>query len=108
MSARAVLLSIGGVILLAGLVLGFVPQSARGHDCGSVLKGRSAFALIFESTDAQSLCDDRRATYRPIVWTLIATGGLLSVIGLGVGATPTATEKQARLDTTKGPAQPEG
>lgn len=94
MSARAVLLSIGGVILLAGVVLGFVPMTAHGVSCGSALKGNSAARVSdlvdsFSSVDggAEAACDDKRSTYRPIVWTLIVAGGALVFIG-AVAGTP--------------------
>jgi hypothetical protein len=37
------------------------------------LSGESAY---------ENACGDRRSTYRPIVWTLTATGGVLPVVGL--------------------------
>lgn len=78
---RRGLIVAGLLLLAAGLVLGFVPQSARGTGCGSVFHasdeatvGDLVSSFDGESGSAQASCDDRRALYKPVVWVLVILG----------------------------------
>lgn len=80
---------IGTLLLVAGIVLGFIPQSAQGVGCGSVFRA-SDEADVQDFTDAivadsqgttldgvgthAAACDDRRSVYRPIVWLMLVAG----------------------------------
>jgi hypothetical protein len=91
MSGKGVLMLLGGVLLLAGIVLGFVLVRADGVSCGSALRGSDA-AYVSDLVDSFSNnvgsatddCDAKRSTYRPIVWSLFAAGGVLFLVGLCV------------------------
>jgi hypothetical protein len=89
MSARRVVMLLGGVMLLAGLVLGLVPLSAGGVSCGSAFEasddaevadlGGSYPDVLEGRSPHEDACDDRRSIFQPIALTLLIVGGVALV-----------------------------
>ena len=107
MKITAALLALVGVCLLAGgLVFGFGGISRGGSDCGSVFTANTnpdtspttRDLLATETgggpTDTQALCDAARSDRSPIVYALLAAGGvfLVTSAGLATVASARATE----------------
>lgn len=88
MKAKHVLSLIGGLLLLAGIVIGLVPVSSNGSSCGSVFSGANPYLV-------PASCGDMRSMLNIPVWLLALTGGALLVVAFFVhimGTTPTQSE----------------
>jgi hypothetical protein len=100
----------GLVVLLAGLGLGFVPQSANGINCGSTFVASddarvADLARTLGGAPADGLegprpyenaCIDRRGGYWPIAWVLLLVGGALFVPTVVTAASPDSTNRPSR------------
>lgn len=89
MNGKVVLVIVGAGVLLVGLVIGLVPLSAEGANCGSALRASDdAFVsdLVgtmsggFGTEGAAAACDSLRSIVRIPVIALMLIGG-----GLGIG-----------------------
>lgn len=99
MSTRGVLALVGGLVLVAGLILGFVPVSAYGVSCGSAFAGSddaegADFAraiqadergVILGDLDAVAgACDGSRSLIRPFAFASLATATGLLIAAVAV------------------------
>jgi hypothetical protein len=76
---NALLLTLGAMLLGVGLILGLVPMSQSGSNCGS------AFSPNGYSIQP-SLCNDALSSRRGIALALTIPGALLALIGAAVTA----------------------
>lgn len=93
----------GAVLFLLGLLLGFVPQSAGGVNCGSPFVGsQDAYGADLDDAlqaDAEGLnledigehqaaCDDRLGMWRTVTWLLIGAGVGVWVLSIVIRPAP--------------------
>jgi hypothetical protein len=82
MTGRSVAGTAGLVLLLAGLLLGFLPRSAQGVTCGSafVASGKPYVSdLLGETRGARADCVDTRSGARTPAIVLLSVGGALTL-----------------------------
>lgn len=93
-STKQVLGLIGAALFVAGLIIGLVPVSSSGTNCGSVFVA-SDDAEVHDVVDAMrggdgfriggvaGACDDQRALIRVPTIALMVVGGALALVGFG-------------------------
>ena len=108
-AAGLALVTVGAVLLLAGLVLGFVPLSAGGVGCGSAFNPSDdafvsdlADSMAGNEGEAIAGCDDQRGDYRPVALALSFFG--LGLLDAGVAAVGSARGAVAAADSPGWPA----
>lgn len=65
--------SIGGLLLLVGLIVGFRPLEYLGSDCGSAFRGEWSRSMA---------CDDVRSMVSLFAWPMTIAGVVLTVLGV--------------------------
>lgn len=90
-TAGIVLLILGGLALLAGLVLGLSDVPGSAGSCGSVFSPRSDFGSGINGSLADSFCARDRGERAGMVWTLVVAG----VAGLVAGGITSARVRRA-------------
>lgn len=97
MSTSRVVALVGGVLLAAGLLLGFLPISASGGNCGSAFAPSQSAAvddLVYlmqglRSPGREAACDEAVSARRAPALA-VGTPGLLLLVGAGYAAAQAA------------------
>lgn len=97
---KRLVLLVGSVLLGVGLLLGFMPVTAEGFDCGSGFSasektGAEDYFRILSGTGRPTLsasCEDARSGRRSVALSLAIPGGVLL---LGAGGTLIAQRMDA-------------
>lgn len=91
MEARKILGLIGGLLILVALVIGFIPVSSQGANCGSAfVKSDDAFVSDLVGTmaggygtvNAEGACDGLRSIILIPVAALLVIGGALGAVAM--------------------------
>lgn len=96
---KRVVLLVGSVLLGVGLLLGFVPLTAEGFDCGSGFvasnktRSEDIFRILSGTGDptVRASCEDATGGRRGVALALTIPGGLLvlgGLVALGYGPDP--------------------
>lgn len=97
MSARGAVAAVALALLAVGVVLGLVPRSAGGVNCGSALRSSGAATvadLIGEGGgDVRARCEDARSAMRAPTLGLLVGGGVLML-----GAAVTGQRKPSAVE----------
>lgn len=102
----ALLLTLGGLLLGVGLILGLAPMSQSGTNCGSAFHP-SSDGLVSDYTNALSgrglsnvagECNDALSSRHGIALALVVPGILLGIVGAGVAASNSEKAAKAKRD----------
>jgi hypothetical protein len=84
-----VLALIGAVMLVAGLIVGFIPVSSGGSGCGSAFAASSdahvsdlVNAMSGRESSIREQCDSLRSIIAIPAWVLLGLGGLMLMLSL--------------------------